>query len=122
MATAPSPLTHAVQGNLEKQCRQVLSAALNSDARFSISDPKYDRLHVAVYQLYLLGYIARTGGGFSDWKLTERGIQEAHAQQVRASLPKPLGDGSAPHLERFNAHAPPFLGDDVLTSSKSASA
>lgn len=52
MATAPNPLTHAVQGNLEKQCRQVLSAALNSDARFSISDPKYDRLHVAVYQLY----------------------------------------------------------------------
>ena len=90
MATAPNPLTHAVQGNLEKQCRQVVSAALNSDARFSISDPKYDRLHVAVYQLYLLGYIARTGGGFSDWKLTEKGIQEAHAQQVRALCRRPL--------------------------------
>mgnify|MGYP000848339231 FL=1 len=86
MATAPNPLTHAVPCGLDEQCRTILLAALSNSARFSIADPKFDRLHVAVYHLYLQGYIARSGEGFSDWKLTEKGRLEACLQHAQGTL------------------------------------
>jgi hypothetical protein len=76
MAPAPRKLAHAVRGHLQAQCIEVLKLAAKKDGRFSINDPAFDRLHVAVYQLYLLGLITRAEQGFEEWAMTDAGRRE----------------------------------------------
>jgi len=73
------PLLHAVCNKLQDKCVSVLRLALQGDGRFSISIPAFDTLHLAVYELYILGYLKRSADGFEEWALTDKGRAVADA-------------------------------------------
>ncbi len=79
MPTDFRPLSHAVCANLRGKCETVLLHALGAKGQFSINDPAFDRLHLAVYELYVLGYLTRGEDGFTLWRLTEMGMRAAYA-------------------------------------------
>ncbi len=87
MSPAPRRLAHSVRGHLQAQCMEVLRLASQKSVGFSIADPDFCQLHVAIYELYLLGYITRTSSGFEDWAITEAGRDEVSAWEA-APVPK----------------------------------